>query len=106
MRQIPCLPDGASNWTQRTQLTGVEYLLTFDWNQRLGRWLLSIADANGAQLYSRLPLVVGMALIAQEPGVRRIPFDLVVIDATGANDVDPGFVDLGSRFLLLYAGDA
>jgi hypothetical protein len=25
-----------------------------------------------------------------------------VVDATGANDVDPGFADLGSRFLLVY----
>ena len=28
--------------------------------------------------------------------------DLAVTDATGANDVDPGFADLGARFHLVY----
>jgi hypothetical protein len=34
--------------------------------------------------------------------VRRPAGDLAVVDTTGANDVDPGWSDLGSRFLLVY----
>lgn len=98
--EIPCAPAGQSHWTQRTQLNGVEYLLTFAWSQREGHWSLSIDDADGNPLHTGLVLVAGIELVGQL--VRRVPGGLIVIDTTGANDLDPGFADLGGRFALVY----
>lgn len=98
--EIPCAPAGQSHWTQRTQLNGAEHLLTFDWSQRDGHWSLSIDDADGNPLHTGLVLVAGIELVGQL--VRRVPGGLIVIDTTGANDLDPGFADLGGRFALVY----
>ena len=100
--EIPCAPAGQSHWTQRTQLNGVEYLLTFDWSQRDGHWSLSIDDADGNPLHTGLVLVTGLELLGQLAGVRRVPGGLIVIDTTGANALEPGFRDLGGRFALGY----
>jgi hypothetical protein len=103
---IPCTPNGASEWTQRTQFDGAEYMLTFRWNQRNGHWTLSIADADETPLYDGLTLVTGVELIGQRTDVRTFPGYLLVADATQSTltggDLDPGFDDLGSRFQLLY----
>lgn len=99
---VPCTPNGAARWTQTTALDGVDYVLTFDWHQRMGRWALSIADA------SNDPIRVGMILNGRTQllrGVvdaRRPPGELTVVDTTGAYDLDPGWSDLGGRFVLAY----
>lgn len=100
--EIPCRPSGQPQWEQRTQLNGVEYLLTFAWSQREGHWSLSIDDAHGNPLHTGLVFVAGIELVGQLGGVRRVPGGLIVIDTTGANDLDPGFADLGGRFALVY----
>jgi len=102
---IPCTPNGQSEWTQRTQLSGVEYLLTFRWSQRVGQWSLSIADANAVPLYTGIPLTVGTRMLPYYAGVRVIPGVMVVADTSVdglTGDLDPGFDDLGDRFQLLY----
>lgn len=99
---VPCTPAGVSHWTQRTTLDGVDFLLTFDWNQRNGQWSLTIADQDGADIVSGAVLVTRGHPLQGVIDTRRPAGDLAVVDATGANDVDPGFADLGSRFLLVY----
>lgn len=99
---VPCTPGGVARWTQRTALDGVDYLLTFRWSQRDGHWLLDVADAQESPIVSGLALVVGPVLLAGVVDVRRPAGELVVVDTTGANDLDPAFDDLGTRFVLTY----
>ncbi|MBK6532609.1 MAG: hypothetical protein IPN17_28235 [Deltaproteobacteria bacterium] len=99
---VPCTPDGASRWTQTSALDGVNFVLTFDWNQRMGRWALSLADSRGVAIRSGMILNVDVPLLRGVVDTRRPRGELVVMDASGVGDLDPGFSDLGSRFLLLY----
>ena len=99
---VPCVPGGVSRWSQRTALDGRDYLLTFDWCQRDGRWRLDVADADGVAIVSGVTLVTRGHPLAGVIDTRRPAGDLVVVDATGANDLDPGFADLGARFRLVY----
>lgn len=99
---IPCAPNAAARWTQRTSLGGRDYLLTFDWNERAGRWSLSLADQDGVAIASGVVLVAALPLLRRVIDARRPPGDIVVVDATGAFDAEPGYDDLGARFGLLY----
>lgn len=100
--RVPCTPGGRGAWVQQTALDGAVYQFTFDWNGRLGRWMLHLADANGVAIRTGMILTVGTSLLWRITDPRRPPGALVVVDLTGANDADPGFDDLGSRFALAY----
>lgn len=99
---VPCTPGGASRWSQRTALDGVDFTLTFRWSQRDGHWLLDLADAEGAPIRHGLALVPSLDLLAGVIDARRPAGKLAVLDTTGVLDLDPGFADLGERFLLAY----
>ena len=99
---VPCTPNGVARWTQRTALDGVDYLLTFRWSQREGHWLLDVATAEASPIVSGLALVVGSLLLVGVVDARRPAGQLVAVDTTGANDADPAFDDLGTRFVLTY----
>ena len=108
---IQAVPPPAQPYvSQTTTLEGVPYLLYWDYNAREDAWYLSIADANGVDIYN------GMKLICSAPGSspnfllfkcrdpRRPPGDFVVISQT--LDVDPpGLADLVpgvGRCAILY----
>jgi len=99
---VPCTPESDSRWTQTTALDGVDYVLTFDWYQRTGRWALSIADASGGPIRTGMILNVGTLLLRGVVDARRPRGEVVVLDSTSAYDIDPGFSDLGGRFVLAY----
>lgn len=99
---IPCTPGGASRWTQTTALDGVDFVLTFDWNQRMGRWMLHVATSGGAAIRTGMILNLDEQLLRGVTGTTRPRGEIYVHDTTGARDLDPGFSDLGARFLLLY----
>lgn len=102
---VPCTPAGASSWSQLSALDGVTFTLTFRWSQRDGRWLLDIADADGVAVWVGCALNVGVPLLRGCVSTRRPAGELIVVDTTGANNVDPGFDDLGApgaRFVLMY----
>lgn len=103
MVTIPCTPGAAAHWTQRTSLAGRDYVLTFRWNQRMGHWVLSLADQDGVMIRAGLVLATLAPLLRGVVDARRPPGELVVLDAAGTNDLDPGFSDLGARFQLCYA---
>lgn len=98
---IPCTPNGAARWRQRTALDGVDYLLTFRWSQRSGCWLLDLADAEGVAIVEGLALLGGTPLLLGVTDTRRPAGDLVVVDTAGG-DADPAFDTLGTRVVLLY----
>jgi hypothetical protein len=102
---IPCTPSGQAAWTQVTALDGVSFILTFRWSQREGHWTLDLADADGVPIRSGMLLVAGAVLLAGCLDSRRPAGEIVVVDTTGAEDVDPGFSDLGgagARFVVQY----
>ena len=98
---IPCTPNGASLWTQRTSIGGRDYQLTFDWSQRDGHWRLDVADQDGNAIRTGIVLVTNRSLLRGMNDTRLPAGSLVVVD-TLAQWADAGFSDLGSRFLLLY----
>lgn len=99
---VPCAFGGAPCWTQTTSLDGRDYQMTFDWNQRMGRWMLRLADQDGVAIRSGMILNVDVPLLQGVVDPRRPPGELVVVDTSGSNDLDPGFSDLGTRFVLAY----
>ncbi len=103
MQHVPCTPNGVSCWTQRTTLDGVSFVLKLDWYQRDTHWRLSISDAEGVPIRTGIVLTTDTLLLRGVVDPRRPRGELAIVDLTGANDVDPGFSDLGSRFVLAYA---
>jgi len=99
---IPCVPNDYAHWTQITALDGEVFGLTFDWNQRDGHWRLSLADADGAAIVSGVTLTSGGEPLQSVAGVNRPLGELICYDTEQREDVDPGFADLGARFLLVY----
>jgi hypothetical protein len=99
---IPCTPGGSAAWTQRTALDGVDFILSFDWNGRMSRWMFSLADAEGVAVVSGKALNVNTQLLRGVVDTRRPPGELAVIDTQQRDDTDPGFDDLGARFRLVY----
>lgn len=103
---VPCTPGGDSSWTQTTALDGVDYVMRFDWLQRMGRWVLHLSDSSGVAIRTGMVLNIDALLLRGVTDPRRPRGELVVIDTTNTHDADPGFSDLGGRFVLLYADAA
>lgn len=105
---IPCAPGGQSTWTQATALGGREYLLTFRWSQRSGRWTLDLADESGDAIFSGRALAPSLRLLRGVVDDRRPPGDLVLVDQHSPREGldDPTFTSLGARHALLYVDGA
>lgn len=102
---VPCTPNGRSAWTQLSALDGVTFQLTFRWSQRDGHWLLDLADGDGVAIKSGMLMGSGSVLLVGCIDERRPAGELVVVDTTGADDMDPGFADIGApgaRWVLQY----
>ena len=99
---IPCAPGGASAWTQTTSLDGEDFVFAFDWNQRMGRWTLTLSTGTGTVLRAGMVLVVNTRLLRGLVTPGRPAGELTVVDTLGRADLDPGFGDLGERFQLAY----
>lgn len=99
---IPTAQDpNLTDYTQRTTLGGVEFVLRFYWNDRVGRWHLDISDQEGDPIVVGLVVVIGVPLNRTVTDIRRPRGAILAIDPTGEN-TDPGKLDLGSRVLLIY----
>jgi hypothetical protein len=99
---VPCVPGGAANWTQSTALDGVDFVLAFDWNQRVGRWSMTLATGQGVVMRAGMVLNVGTRLLRGLTTPGRPAGELVVVDTLERWDLEPGFADLGARFQLVY----
>jgi hypothetical protein len=92
------------NWQQSTTFEGTKYQLSCQFNQRCISWYLSIADADGVDIYNGIKLSVGPLLLAKCKDPRRPPGDLIVISSTTCT-TPPGILDLlpgSGRCSLLY----
>lgn len=98
-------------YRQVTQLDGVDYVMRFNFNQRLCRWFLSVSDADDN------PIVQGMRLSANFPLGRgpktwhdNFPKGrLLLVDLQAEiNQLarDPCLLCLGDRHVVMYYEEA
>lgn len=112
MRIIPTVPF-VTEYEQRTQLDGIDYVLRIYHNARVGRWYIDIATEDGTPIASGRKLVTAwpIARLARDP--RRPTGTIMVVDQEadiengGLNAVrgDPAFCNLGGesgKFLVVY----
>jgi hypothetical protein len=103
---IPCEARGESLWTQTATLGGRDYVLTFRWSQRMGRWSLDVADQGGDPIVSGQVLAPGFGVLRGSVDARRPVGDLVLLDTQAPPITDPSFTTLGLRHVLLYLDGA
>lgn len=91
-------------WTQTSTLEGVTYFLTFQWNQRVAAWYMSVADSANVDIYNGVKLICGVGLLKKCADPRAPPGVLLVLSATSDNS-PPGLSDLlpgSGRCTLFY----
>lgn len=101
MIEIPTSFGNESHVEQRTTLSGRDYVLRFDWNQRDGYWMLSLLEPNGEPIITGVKLVADWPLLQGRLEALRPPGELLVVDSIEPH-ADPGFADLGERHALIY----
>ena len=98
-----------SSYTQRTEMDGTDYVLRFQFSQRLGRWYVSIFDQDDVPIAQGLGIRSNFEVARFLPDEIHPPGQLLVLDTVAATDqeaVDPGLRDLGDRVLLAYFEEA
>lgn len=101
---IPTRTDVAA-YTLRVDLTGVEFLFEFRFNDRESFWYFDLADALAAPIVQGVKVVLGVPLLRNVVDVRRPVGDLFAIDQSNA-DLEAGESDLGDRVLFVYEDGA
>ena len=99
MTEIPILP--VPFFRETVTLTGADYILDFQYNQREDRWYLSVSDAAGVPIYGGRKIVPSVSLLRQCADARQPP-GLLVPQTLTTDDSPPGLNDLGSRIALYY----
>jgi hypothetical protein len=82
MSILVCPTYSDASYTQATTFEGTKYTLFFTFNQRAACWYMSIADADGVDIYNGVKLVIGPLLLAKCKDVRAPPGGLIVISST------------------------
>lgn len=98
------VPADVPFWTQRVELDGRDYVLAGDWNQREGKWYLSVRDpADNSLIHGPRKIVADWNLLRGCVDARRPPGVLLALD-TSEQGSDPGFDELGPdrRVALTY----
>lgn len=101
---IPDIVRARGSATQQSQMSGRVYVFTWQWNQRLGRWTMGLADQDGVAIASGLVLVTDFPLLSLVTDERKPPGTLAVYD-TQTPATDPTLDSLGVRHLMLYWPD-
>jgi hypothetical protein len=100
---IPTFSD--PSYAQVSTIDGVDYILTFTWHARASLWRLDLANLEGTNLVTNLPLHVNQDIFARPrlAGLSVPPGMLVVYDSTGGGS-DPVLTDFGTgqRCQLIY----
>ena len=98
-------------YSQTTTLEGTQYLLNFNYSQRENAWYMSLADANGVDIYNGMKLIVSdpnqgpNSLLFKCKDPRRPLGDFFVLSASPMNLDPPGLNDLvatSGRCQLFY----
>lgn len=104
-----------SSYSQRTQLDGEDFVLFFQYNERLDRWFVDVTDQDEKPIASGLRLTTNFPIERFIRDERRPAGVLMVVDQQGAGDDqdvlnqltrDAGLFELGDRFVLIYFEEA
>ncbi len=98
---IPTLFDGTALYTLRVDMSDVEYILTFKWNDRDGAWYFDLSDTSNDMIRAGIKVVLGWPLLSTISDRRRPPGDIIAVD-TEDSGVEADINDLGMRVLLVY----
>lgn len=88
-------------FSETVTLTGTEYVLDFQYNQREDRWYLSLYDTNGNAIYLGRKIVPSVPLFRKCASGSKPLGDLIAQTLT-ANDAPPNIDELGERVQLVY----
>lgn len=77
------------------------YLFEFNWNDRMGRWLMYISKEDRTRLLDAIPVVINWPLNYRYVNPELPPGTLFAFDPTGSL-VEPGRDDLGERVQIAY----
>jgi len=95
--QIPA--PGTPLFDLRVSLSGIDYILKFDWSGRESRWYMTIFDAAGNVLTAGIKLVSGWLLYNRETNPLAPFGNFMVIDP---EDQAPQLADFGIRSQLVW----
>jgi hypothetical protein len=100
---IPTFQD--PSWLQSSTFEGTKFQLQFDFNERCASWYLSIADADGVDIYNGVKIVCGPLLLKKCRDIRRPAGDLICLSSKANDTSPPSLQDLlpgSGRCTLLY----
>lgn len=99
--QIPDLVRTRGSGRARYTLDGSVYQVTFQFNQREGRWTMDVADVDGTNIVTGIALVCLWGLLGLVTDARRPPGEMMLVGPSGSNE-PPGLADLGVTQKLYY----
>jgi hypothetical protein len=70
------------SYTQHTTLSGVEYILRFDWSSRASAWFLSLFSADGTPIIQSRKLIPYEDVLSNVIGSARPPGALLLMEAS------------------------
>jgi len=101
--EIPLLTDTPS-FFRRVKLSGIEYVVEFDYHERQDRWYFTLRDS------AEVVLIAGQRVranrVINEQHVKRAGYPaglLLFIDNTASAGLNVGYADLGTRVKLYYS---
>lgn len=99
---VPVRNDVAS-FTFRCDLTGVEFLFRFSFNERDGFWYMALYDQTDLPIVQGVKVVIGMPLLRGIVDARRPAGEIIALDSTNEHSEATAIADLGDRVLITYA---
>jgi len=98
--EIPVNSD-LTNYQFQTTLEGLVYGFNVSWNDRLGRWVMSIYDGSDQPLVESVPVMAGPRIMEQYV-TEGLPRGGIIFLDTSGESIDPGRMDLGDRVRMFY----
>jgi len=88
-------------YNYRIDLDGTTYTLYFNYNDRMGKWMVAVGDEQGAVIIGYVPIIVNWPLFNRFKDDALPPGTLAAYDSANTN-LDPGRFDLGERVRMVY----
>lgn len=89
------------SFTIRTEIDGKQFLLRFNWNGRMDRWIFSISDKDDNPIVMGMPMHIDWDLLGRFKNALLPDGSLFLFDTT-LEHKEAGRDDLGKRAKLLF----
>lgn len=90
------------SYSQRTQLSGVEYEIKMQWNERSNAWFFSLFWTDGTPIVQNKKAALNSDLLLAVVDPLRPPGTLVLSTPEPGNFLEPNRDQLGENYNLLY----